>query len=73
MNFSAVTPLLKRYKITILDRWGNQKFISENLALGWDGRVDGYKSDTGTYFYVAEVTDFNGKLYIFKGTITLLR
>tara|TARA_R110002049_G_scaffold218363_3_gene389850 strand:- start:1220 stop:3898 length:2679 start_codon:yes stop_codon:yes gene_type:complete len=61
------------YKITILDRWGNQKFISENLALGWDGRVDGYKSDTGTYFYVAEVTDFNGKLYIFKGTITLLR
>lgn len=61
------------YKITILDRWGNEKFKSETVAIGWDGRVHGYKSDNGTYFYVAEVTDFTGKEYVFKGTISLFR
>lgn len=61
------------YKVTVFDRWGNTRFKSETLAIGWDGRVDGYKSDSGTYFYVAEVTDFTGKKYIFKGTVSLFR
>lgn len=61
------------YKITILDRWGNEKFRSETVGIGWDGRVDGYKADSGTYFYIAEVVDFTGERYLYKGTISLFR
>lgn len=61
------------YKITIVDRWGITKFTSITPAIGWDGRVDGYKSNTGTYFYIAEITDFTGKDHVFKGTVNLFR
>ncbi len=61
------------YKITIVDRWGMTKFSSVTPAIGWDGRVDGYKSDSGTYFFIAEVTDFTGKDHVFKGSVNLFR
>lgn len=61
------------YKISILNRWGLTIFTSNALELGWDGRVDGQKSDSGTYYYVAELKDFTGKSHIFKGTENLYR
>ena len=61
------------YKVSILNRWGLTIFTSNALELGWDGRVDGQKSDSGTYFYIAELKDFTGKSHVFKGTVSLYR
>lgn len=61
------------YSLTIYDRWGLKKFQTKDLMIAWDGTVDGYKVDVGTYFYIAEVKDFAGRSHQFKGTINLFR
>lgn len=61
------------YSLTIYDRWGLEKFQTKDLLIGWDGTVDGNKSDNGTYFYIAVVKDFAGRSHQFKGTISLFR
>ena len=59
------------YVITIYDRWGSIIFSEENSS--WDGFANGKPVPSGVYPYSISVKDFNQRLFIYPGTVKLLR
>ena len=63
---------LKDFKI--YNRWGNEVFETNVIGDGWNGNYKGISAEIGTYFYVLKYTcNFDGKEYVLKGDITLIR
>ncbi len=48
-------------------------YSTSNTGSGWDGTFGGKEQATGTYVYMAQATDYLGKLISKKGTIVLIR
>jgi gliding motility-associated-like protein len=57
----------------IYNRWGQLVYSSSDTEGGWDGRIAGKEQPTGTFVWVVKATDFTGKVFFDKGTITLIR
>lgn len=57
----------------VFNRWGQLVFSSTALYKGWDGKMQGVEQPSGTYVYMAQGVDKNGKLLTRKGTVTLIR
>jgi gliding motility-associated-like protein len=57
----------------VYNRWGQLVFSTQNASRGWDGRIKGIVQLTSTYVWMAEGTDYNGRLITRKGTVTLIR
>ena len=59
----------------IFDRWGNQIFKSEDMTVGWNGRVNGVgevvQQDVYVYKIITKDLYFNDHQYI--GHITVVR
>lgn len=61
-------------KFHVYNRWGQAVFIAQHDEDRWDGKFKGMDCEIGTYFYVLEYTCLsNGKLYKYKGDISLVR
>jgi gliding motility-associated-like protein len=56
----------------VYNRWGQLLFSSQD-GRGWDGNASGKPQQTGVYVWMVKAIDYNGKPYIQKGTVTLLR
>jgi len=65
------------YRVTILDRWGEEVYYSEDYnEKGWDGtyRKTGDKVPEGMYMYSIEATDYdNLEIRKYKGTIVIIQ
>lgn len=61
---------LTEYNLTILNRWGNTVFESEDPNQGWDGTSGGERCADGTYFYILKAKSAS-KEYNKHGHITL--
>ena len=57
----------------VFNRWGQMLFSSTTLNKGWDGKLQGVEQPTGTYVFMAQGVDKNGKLLTRKGTVTLIK
>lgn len=62
----------------IFDRYGSLLFERKNFApneetLGWDGRINNQRLQTGVYVFVAEIEFIDGKVEWLKGDLTLVR
>lgn len=57
----------KNNKISIFDRWGVELYHSDNYLNNWTGK----DYSDGTYYYILEIPDLNGK--IFKNYFTSLK
>lgn len=57
----------------VYNRWGQMLYSTSNTGSGWDGTFGGKEQATGTYVYMAQATDYLGKLISKKGTIVLIR
>jgi hypothetical protein len=44
-----------------------------NQECGWDGRLNGYSLNNGTYVYFFKALDSNGDKISSKGTISLIK
>jgi gliding motility-associated-like protein len=64
---------LKTVDFKIFNRWGEKLFEGMSLEDKWDGTYKGKEQPQGVYIYSCVYTDFRGKTYSTKGTITLLR
>lgn len=63
--------LCQVYLIKILNRWGQVVYEGDN---GWDGTIDNKQAMPGTYFYIIELQDENGKLIkTYKGDLLLIK
>jgi gliding motility-associated-like protein len=58
----------------IFNRWGNLLFQTndETPQNGWDGKYQGRMQQAGTYTWIAEVIDGNGKVIQKKGSLLLI-
>lgn len=64
--------------LAIYDRWGNAVFIEQDFLpsdenKGWDGTVRGREMPSGAYVFVTEVTLWDGRKELFRGTVNLVR
>jgi gliding motility-associated-like protein len=57
----------------IYNRWGQLVYSSPDTERGWDGRIGGKEQNTATFVWVVKATDFTGKVFFDKGTVTLIR
>ena len=61
---------LTEFNMTILNRWGNVVFESNDAQTVWDGTSNGVKCTDGTYFYILNAKS-QTKEYKKQGHITL--
>ena len=64
---------MKDFNCVIFDRWGLQLYSWSDVKGGWDGASGGKVVTDGTYFYIINATDLDGKDIKKQGAITLLR
>jgi gliding motility-associated-like protein len=60
------------FELRIYNRWGNEIFVSKDISKGWNGLFKGVLSDPGTYSWKLNYSR-NGKTYLRKGTLMLIR
>jgi gliding motility-associated-like protein len=63
---------LEAFELRIYDRWGNEIFVSKDIAKGWNGFYNGVRSVPGMYSWKMNYTR-NGKSFLRKGTVMLIR
>lgn len=57
----------------VYNRWGQLVYSGNSKNGGWDGRINGNPQPSGTYAWLVKGTDFTGKDFFAKGTVTLIR
>ena len=63
------------FQMVVFDRWGNMVFTSNNLDIGWDGRMLGRGDvlQTDVYVWKAEFKDLSGVNHKYQGAVSLLK
>ncbi len=59
--------------LRVWDRWGRLVFETSTLSATWDGTLKGDPAPAGTYVWMVQGTDYSGRLFNRKGTVTLIR
>jgi gliding motility-associated-like protein len=60
------------YQMIIYNRWGDEIFKSNDITIGWDGRVGGKIVQEGQYMYYISVADGFGSLIERRGAVLML-
>ncbi|MEM7657422.1 MAG: gliding motility-associated C-terminal domain-containing protein [Bacteroidota bacterium] len=63
---------LAENELSIINRWGQEIFHTENYDNNWGGTIDGKPLPAGTYFYALTFRQGNVRRLV-KGTVTLFR
>ncbi|MEL0594174.1 MAG: gliding motility-associated C-terminal domain-containing protein [Planktothrix rubescens PR223] len=71
--FATTNENLIYYRLTIFNRWGNTLYETTDPQGGWNGTYQGGEVPDGTYFYLIHARGIDGKEYLLKGYVTLLR
>ena len=58
---------------TVYNRFGQQVFQTKDATKGWDGRMNGSRTNSEVFVWVAEGKTMDGRTIQRKGTILLLR
>jgi gliding motility-associated-like protein len=66
-------PFIKTFKMQIINRWGQQIFVSENLDVKWDGRCNNTPMPADVYSYLITILDAEDRPYSLSGTLELIR
>ena len=65
---------IKKYKISIMNRWGKEVYKGSSPSECWDGKVNGQEAPAGTYFYIVDAEAYDKNVTFHKkGCVTLLR
>lgn len=73
-EFRPAYSSLKRYEITIYNRWGRKVYHGTDPSTGWDGTNGNSTCAEGVYYYVAEGQPFDVDSPIKrKGSVTIIR
>lgn len=57
----------------VYNRWGQLVFSSTGDDKAWDGKIKGQLQASGTYAWLVKGSDYTGKEFFAKGTVTLIR
>ena len=63
---------ISKFQMYIYDRWGEQLFFTDDINIGWHGKMsDGSNYSTGYYNYIIYIVDELGVSHREKGTVLL--
>ena len=73
--FLPVVDGATEYEFNIYDRDGKRIFTTSQTNIGWDGKVnnEGKSLPSGVYIYSLVLTDINGKIKTYEGSVALIR
>ena len=57
----------------IYNRWGQLLYNSVTQNRGWDGTINGKPQSAGVFVWMVKAIDYNGKGYVARGTVVLVR
>ncbi len=57
----------------VYNRWGQLMYNTVRMGEGWDGSAGGRIQDGGTYVWMAEGTDYLGRIIARKGVMVMVR
>lgn len=63
----------QKYSMTIMNRWGEIIFSTDQLTNRWDGTYKGEACPMDMYFYHIKVIDVFGELHNLRGSVLLYR
>lgn len=63
---------IRKFSITIFDRWGNEVFSSKSPNFEWDGKLNGKPMPIGTYVYNIFVEGYKLQKFEQTGSITIV-
>lgn len=73
-EFRPAYKSIKKYNLSIYNRWGRRVFSSSNPEQGWDGKIGNTNAAEGVYIYICEAEAFErGISFTRKGSVTLIR
>jgi len=74
-TFSGKGTFIKKYEMSIFDRWGNFIFYTDDINVPWNGKANGGTdvAQQDVYIYAVKVVDIKNKKHDYKGTVTLIR
>lgn len=64
---------VKEFQLIIFNRWGQALFSTKDPNTGWDGTIDGMPVPTDVYLYQCDMVGTSGKVYGYKGNVTVIR
>jgi gliding motility-associated-like protein len=75
--FVVIRPFQSIVSLEVFNRWGNVVYRNNNYNNDWDGRAMPQNGSgdvpAGTYFYIIQARDRDGKVSQFKGSLTIKR
>ncbi len=63
---------IKRYNVKVFNRYGQLLFETNDPVKGWDGNYRN-KQLAGSYAWIASFTDMDGRNFLMKGNVVLIR
>ena len=64
---------INSYNMYIFDRWGKQLFYTNDIAQGWDGKINGTLVPDGLYGYLIRFSNTSGGKGEKRGVVTVVR
>jgi gliding motility-associated-like protein len=72
--FQPIAHNVSHFYCAVYDRWGKIVFEFQSTQDKWNGQTkNGSACPDGTYYYIVEAKDDNGKPYNTKGFLTMNR
>ncbi|MDR2825060.1 MAG: gliding motility-associated C-terminal domain-containing protein [Prevotellaceae bacterium] len=72
-EFRVAHRSLRTFQMAVYNRWGNKIYTSDDPQGGWNGRIGNRDAAAGPYFYYIKAEGTDGKKYVKKGDINLIR
>lgn len=64
---------IKKSTLVIYNRWGQKLFETDNIAEGWDGKLNGRICTAGIYYWIINYYDINAKNISASGFLSLFK
>lgn len=65
--------LIRLTSVQVFNRYGQAVYKGNNSGTGWDGRMNGSPLSPGTYYWILQAYQQDGKPIKMNGSVTLLR
>lgn len=72
-RLEVLSPFVQDMELFIYNRWGELVFSTNNQSFGWDGTFKGQTLSPDVYGYLLRFTCVDGRDYVRKGNVTLLK
>ncbi len=64
---------VKKCRVNVYNRYGSRVYYSENYSNDWNGTYKNNPLPDATYYYVIDVTHYDGRIQSLRGDVTILR